>query len=277
MGPGSKADKHDYFAVGCRHFISVKCIWRCHSNSVAAGVTLHRLKHEKPKALTLIGQTVRSRRHRLGFSQEELAWRAGLNRTYVTDVERGARNLSLSTLDKLAAALQTPLSALLRDVDKARGVTLDDGSEETAPVDILFVEDNARDVELTLRALRRARLANSVHVARDGAEALDFVFCTGKHANRKLTDCPHLVLLDLKLPRVDGLEVLRRLKSDPRTRTVPVVVLTVSEASKDMVDARRLGAEAYIVKPVDFQRLSKVIPDLNFSWTLQRLPSLRSK
>jgi CheY-like chemotaxis protein/DNA-binding XRE family transcriptional regulator len=220
--------------------------------------------------LTLLGQAIKVRRHELGFSQEELAWRAGLNRTYLTDVERGARNLSLATIDKLAEALEIPLSTLLHGVDTARGRVrpVHPGLEEPAQVEILLVEDNPRDIELALRALRQARLANLIRVARNGAEALDYLFCTGHHADRKPQDRPHLVLLDLKLPRVDGLNVLQRLKSDRRTRQIPVVVLTVSEQSRDISEARRLGAEAYIVKPVDFQRLSKVTPELNLSWRL---------
>ena len=235
-------------------------------------VSFRVLKREKPNVPALLGLAVRTQRRKLGLSQEELAWRAGLNRTYVTDVERGARNLSLSTIDRLAAALETPLSALLHEVDKARGAVRGGGLMEPAQVDILLVEDNSRDEELTLRALRRSRLANSIHVARDGVEALEYIFCTGQHALRKFNDCPHLVLLDLKLPRLDGLEVLRRLKADPRTCALPVVVLTISENNNHMAEARRLGAEAYILKPVDFQRLSRVTPDLEFSWSLQRLP-----
>jgi two-component system response regulator len=127
-------------------------------------------------------------------------------------------------------------------------------------------------VELTLRALRHARLANSIHEIGDGAEALEYLFCSGQHSDRRIEDCPHLILLDLKLPRVDGLEVLRRLKTDGRTRSIPVVVLTVSDESKDVTEAHRLGAKAYIVKPVDFHRLSEVTPRLDFSWTLSRMP-----
>ncbi|MGH7969896.1 MAG: helix-turn-helix domain-containing protein, partial [Limisphaerales bacterium] len=173
----------------------------------------------------LLGQTVKSRRLELGLSQEELAWRAGLHRTYLTDVERGSRNMSIATIDRLAQALQVPVSTLLRDVDKARGATAPGHPDERGQVDILLVEDNARDVELTLAALRRARLANTIRVARNGAEALDYLFGTGEYAQREPQQRPRLVLLDLKLPRVDGLEVLRRLKSDPQTRDIPVIVL----------------------------------------------------
>ena len=234
------------------------------------------LESDVRNSCALLGAAIRSRRYELGLSQEELAWRAGLHRTYVTDVERGARNLSLATIDKLADALQSPLSVLIRGVDKARGRVQGTGPDEPARVDILFVEDNARDVELTMRALRRARLANSIHVARDGGEALDYVFCKGRHADRRIEDCPHLILRDLKLPGLDGLELLRRLKSEPRTRAITVVVLTMSNESKHLSEACRLGAKAYIVKPVDFHRLSEVTPGLNFSWTLSRVPSPES-
>lgn len=225
----------------------------------------------------LFGQAVRFRRHVLGLSQEELAWRAGLNRTYVTEVEGGCRNLSLSTLERLAEALQTALFVMFRDIDKGYGQLALAEPVEPGGTDILLVEDNPRDVEMALRALRRARLANTVHVARDGVEAIDFLFCTGRHAARKPEDRPQLVLLDLNLPRVDGMEVLRRLKSHVLTRAIPVIVLTVSKESNDFAEASRLGAEGFIVKPVDFQRLSEVTPSLEFSWMLHRLPSLPAR
>lgn len=211
--------------------------------------------------------------HVLGFSQEELAWRAGLNRTYVTDVERGSRNLSLSTLEKLAEALNTPLFVILRDMEQLGG-TVSVG--EPTGKSILLVEDNPRDVEMALRALRRARLTNPIPVARDGAEALDYLFCTGRHATPKREDPPQLVLLDLKLPRVDGMEVLRRLKSDARTRPIPVVVLTSSKECSDIAESSRLGAAGFIVKPLDFQRLSEVTPHLNFSWVLHQPSTLQA-
>lgn len=229
------------------------------------------------KISTLFGQAVRLRRHVLGLSQEELAWRAGLNRTYLTDVERGVRNLSLSTLEKLATALETPLFVIFRDMDKGGDSIALDATESPEGTDILLVEDNSRDLEMALRALRRARLANAIHVARDGAEALEFLFGTGRHADRKSATRPQLVLLDLKLPRVDGMEVLRRLKSEARTRPIPVIVLTSSTESKDMAEATLLGAAGFMVKPVDFQRLSEVTPSLDFSWTLHRPAALPAK
>jgi CheY-like chemotaxis protein/DNA-binding XRE family transcriptional regulator len=219
-----------------------------------------------------LGRAVRSRRHELGLSQEELAWRAGLNRTYVTDVERGARNLSLSTVDRLAQALQMPLSVLMKNAGGVR----ETGGGETGRVDILLVEDNPRDVELTLRALRRSHLANFIQVARDGVEALEYLFCEGPYSHRRVEDHPSLVLLDLKLPRLDGMEVLRRMKGDPRTTALPVVVLTSSDESRERAETSQLGVSAYIVKPVDFHRLSQVTPSLNLAWTLHRAETVAS-
>ncbi len=120
--------------------------------------------------------------------------------------------------------------------------------------DILLVEDNLHDVELTVHALERHHVANRIQVVRDGAEALDYLFGTGAYAGRSPDDRPRVILLDLKLPKVDGLEVLRRVKSDPRTKTIPVVVLTSSREERDIVESYGLGANSYIVKPVDFEQ-----------------------
>ncbi|HYA22696.1 MAG TPA: response regulator [Terriglobales bacterium] len=135
-------------------------------------------------------------------------------------------------------------------------------------IEILLVEDNKDDVELTLHALRKEKLANSIHVARDGEEALDFLFCNGAHANRSFEHPPKLVLLDLKLPKVDGMEVLKRLKSDPRTRTIPVVILTSSKEERDLVQGYGLGANSYIQKPVDFEQFRETVKNVGFYWLL---------
>jgi CheY-like chemotaxis protein len=139
-------------------------------------------------------------------------------------------------------------------------------------VEILLVEDNPQDVELTLRALKKRNLANHVHVARDGAEALDFVFARGAHADRDVGHPPKVVLLDLKLPKVSGLEVLRAMKEDERTRTVPVVVLTSSQEERDMVESYRLGVNSYIVKPVDFDKFVESVGTLGLYWLLLNKP-----
>jgi len=135
-------------------------------------------------------------------------------------------------------------------------------------VDVLLVEDNAADAELIVRALRKRNLCNRVFVVEDGAEALDFVFCKGKYAQRDGRDHPKVMLLDLKLPKLDGLEVLRALKADDRTRGVPVVMLTSSREDPDIQAAYALGANSYVVKPVDFDAFVDAMSNLGFYWLL---------
>lgn len=135
-------------------------------------------------------------------------------------------------------------------------------------VEVLLVEDNLNDVTLALHAFRRHKVANHIHVVRDGAEALDFVFCTGAYAHREMESGPKIVLLDLKLPRVDGIEVLRRLKSDARTRMIPVVILTSSAEERDIMESYHLGVNSYIVKPVDFDRFTESVRGLALYWLL---------
>jgi len=139
-------------------------------------------------------------------------------------------------------------------------------------VEILLVEDNATDAELTLRAFKARNFANQVFVARDGAEALDFFFGDGSHPLRDIGVVPKVVLLDLKLPKVDGLEVLRRLKADERTRTIPVVILTSSREEPDIAAAYRLGANSYIVKPVDFEAFARAVSEVGLYWLLLNEP-----
>ena len=138
----------------------------------------------------------------------------------------------------------------------------------TAPttIDLLLVEDNPEDLELALRALRKANLAHNVHVCRDGAEAVDYVFCQGAYAKRQIADTPKVIMLDLKLPKIDGIEVLRRLRADPRTKTIPIVVLTSSKEQRDIVETYRLGVNSYIVKPVNFDGFSEAVRELGFYW-----------
>jgi CheY-like chemotaxis protein len=133
-------------------------------------------------------------------------------------------------------------------------------------IEILLVEDNPDDVELALHALRQEKLANRLEVAQDGEEALDFLFCRGAHKNRSFENPPKVVLLDLKLPKVDGIEVLRQVKNDPRTKAIPVVILTASREEKDMVHGYQLGVNAYIQKPVDFEQFRNVVKQLGLFW-----------
>jgi CheY-like chemotaxis protein len=143
---------------------------------------------------------------------------------------------------------------------------------EIHEVEILLVEDNPDDLDMAVHALRKANLANHIQVARDGVEALDFIFCRGEYANRKIENGPKVVLLDLKLPLVDGLEVLRNIKSDPRTRTIPVVVLTSSKEQSDVVESYKLGVNSYIVKPVNFEQFATAVQKLGLYWLLLNQP-----
>jgi len=137
---------------------------------------------------------------------------------------------------------------------------------EPKPVEILLVEDNPNDVELTLQALRASHLANDILVVRDGAEALDFIMCRGPYSDRDISNGPKVILLDLKLPKVDGIEVLRQTKADPRTKMIPIVVLTSSTQDKDIVESYRLGVNSYIAKPVDFQQFTESVNHLGLYW-----------
>ncbi len=141
-----------------------------------------------------------------------------------------------------------------------------------AGVEILLVEDNPADVELTLHALRINHLANRIHVARDGEEALDYVFCRGAFSGRPKDRLPKLVLLDLKLPKVDGLEVLKEIKTNPQTRPIPVVILTSSREERDMVNGYQLGVNSYIQKPVDFDKFRDTVKQLGLYWLVVNEP-----
>jgi CheY-like chemotaxis protein len=215
-----------------------------------------------------LGSVIKSRRTRLGMSQEALAERADLHRTYVTDIERGSRNLTLESISKLAAALGVSISELFQNV----GVAPTDEAGQIIgfhnPIDLLLVEDNSKDMELALEAFKQAKMTNRIYVARDGAAALDFLFCRGEHRDRIMEALPHAVLLDINLPKIDGLEVLRRIKADARTRHIKVVMLSASSRDEHIHEAMSLGAAGYIIKPVDFRNFSQVTPKLDFWWTL---------
>jgi two-component system response regulator len=141
-----------------------------------------------------------------------------------------------------------------------------------SPVEILLVEDNPDDIELTLRAFERHKLSNRIHVARDGAEAIEFLFSSGGQGVRDANEGPRVILLDLKLPKISGLEVLREVKAHERLRRIPVVVLTSSAEEPDIAESYKLGANSYIVKPVDFDRFTEAVRELGLYWLLLNQP-----
>ena len=215
------------------------------------------------------GTAIRHRRSDLGISQEELAERADLHRTYVSDVERGARNISLQSIAKLAGALTISIASLFPEaVTIGQAGPCKSGGPERSLVEVLLVEDDPADVELTLCAFDNARFTNRTHVVRDGAQALDYIFCRGEFACRPMKANPQLILLDLNLPKVNGLEVLRQIKADKRTRLIPVAILTASQDIREIAECRRLGAEQYIAKPVNLQRLSLITAQFKLEWAL---------
>ena len=146
--------------------------------------------------------------------------------------------------------------------------------EHLKEIEILLVEDNPNDVELALRALKKHNLANKVHVVKDGAEALEYIFGTGSYASRDVNNKPKVVFLDLKLPKVDGLEVLRRIKSDERTKVIPIVVLTSSTEERDIIESYQLGVNSYIVKPIDFDKFMDAVSELGLFWLLLNHPPI---
>ena len=144
-------------------------------------------------------------------------------------------------------------------------------------VEILLVEDNPTDAELAIRALKKSNLANKLVWVKDGAEALDFIFATGNYSERELINGPKVIMLDLRLPKVDGMEVLRRVKEDERTRVIPVVVLTSSKEDRDVVESYKLGVNSYISKPVEFDEFAKTVAELGLYWLLVNHPPTVAK
>jgi CheY-like chemotaxis protein len=138
--------------------------------------------------------------------------------------------------------------------------------------DILLVEDNPSDAELTIRAFKKSKIINGIKHLRDGEEALDYLFAKGKFSFRDINDSPKIILLDLKMPKVNGLEVLKEIKSDPRTKMIPVVMLTSSKENSDIMEGYKLGVNSYIVKPVDFDNFIKAVMDLGFYWLFLNQP-----
>lgn|SRR3989338_2347309 len=139
-------------------------------------------------------------------------------------------------------------------------------------VDILLVEDNANDAELTLIALQEENLANNIIWLKDGSEALDFIFAEGRYADRKLNNQPKIILLDLKMPKIGGIEVLKKIRGDERTKSIPVAIMTSSKEEKDIIESYELGVNSYIVKPVDFEKFTQTVKDIGLYWLVINQP-----
>ena len=150
-------------------------------------------------------------------------------------------------------------------------------NDEMKEVEILLVEDNPTDAELAIRALKKNNFANKLEWVKDGAEALDFIFSTGIYSGRTLLEQPKVILLDLRLPKVDGMEVLRRIKEDPRTKSIPVVVLTSSKEDRDIAESYELGVNSFISKPVEFEDFAKTVAQLGLYWLLVNRPPTAGK
>ncbi len=218
------------------------------------------------------GSVVRSQRLSAGFSQEELAHRSGLHRTYVTDVERGARNPSLNSIKKLSGALGISLSdlfGLVEGGERAAQPIVGPGDQKEIPLrefpEILIAENDPGEIESLMSALKDNRVTNVVHFVRDGLEALDFVFCTGPYRKRDILHPPDLILLDLTLDKVDGLKVLDRIRQNPITKSVPVVVMA-SQSNQTIGRAQQLGISNSIIKPLDFLKFADAVSHAGLSW-----------
>lgn len=199
-----------------------------------------------------------------------------MHRTYLADIERGGRNITLRSVENLADALQISVERLLAASEDSGAR----GQGRRAKLDtigsILLVEDDQNDAELMLRAFARAGVANPIKVIADGQEAVNYLRHRGSYARRRRVPLPDLVLLDLNLPALSGIEVLRQLKADERTRSIPVVVLTVSRHDENVIECGRLGAENYIIKPVGFESFCEVLTKLCLRWALLK-PQRRGK
>lgn len=208
----------------------------------------------------VFGRTIRKQRSGLGMSQEELADRAGLHRTYISDVERGTRNLSLENIAKLAEALQISVASLF---DRPL-----DGTRNETPVEILLVEDDAKDAEHAHKAFAKANMANPLHVVGDGRAAVDFVLARGRYAESRRDRIPGLVLLKLDLPKMPGVDVIRRLRTNALTQSIPIVIVGNARDQKRMTQCEPFGVEKFLSKPLDLRQLCAITLPLRFEWAL---------
>ncbi len=217
------------------------------------------------------GAAVKNKRGQLGLSQEELADRAKLHRTYVTDIENGHRNVSLESITKLARALNLSLVELFSKIENNRNGG-EAGKDENASfykaVNILLVEDDSKHAELTMNGLAKNGITNPIRCVGTGEEALQILFEDEDGTTGKNRITPNVVFLDLSLPAMSGLDVLRLMRKDARTKSIPVIILTASRSDQDYRESIHLGVTAYITKPIDFLELANVIPAIGLSWLL---------
>ena len=192
-----------------------------------------------------------------------------MHRTYIADIERGARNVTLKSILNLARALQVTVGKLLTAATAPAGAALRGGvpAAKTESREILLIEDSETDAAMTERAFRKARFTNPLRIVRSAESGLDYLQGAGRFARRR-RERPRLILLDINLPQMSGVEFLRRIKSDKHTRDIPVVVLTVSQSDRTIVECGRFGAENYIVKPLGIENLVRITPNLNLHLTL---------
>ena len=216
-----------------------------------------------------LGVVVKLLRKQMGITQEELAWRSKMHRTYIADIERGSRNVTLRSIENLANALQVTVGNLLSYASSPGQLALGQDGLKTVPSpgEILVIEDNEADASLTHRAFRLARMTNPLRILPDAEGAWDYLCGVGQYASHGPAH-PALILLDLNLPGISGLDFLRRIKDDLRMRDIPVAVLTVSRSDRLIIECGRLGVVNYIVKPLSFENLVQVTPKLNLHLTL---------
>jgi CheY-like chemotaxis protein/DNA-binding XRE family transcriptional regulator len=233
------------------------------------------------ETLQTLGAAVRSFRRLMGISQEELADRSGLHRTYITDIERGARNMTVESMAKLAAALRVPMTELfIPPATDNRELLLPppvrSKSRSGRAVHILLIEDSMKDAELTLFALEKNGVANRVSHVQTGEEAIDLLLgLPSRPVKRPAPAYPDLLLLDLSLPGMSGIAILRKVRASESTRSLPVIILTASRSDQDLKACLELGVSAYITKPVDFLEFSAAMPKLGLRWVLTEPRSRR--